>query len=1073
MKRQTLLAQTRVLIFFALIAAVLLSTSLFTKFGANAQMQSDVENPRSDQQLSAEDKARLNDALKKNAATLKFVKNAGQWAPEILYGISSQVGNVFVESDKLVFENVRRTSNEPADGESTGRKGSGGDLESHTFAVRFDGGNSNPAVEPGEAFTTKYNYFHETDERNWKSNVEAYKEITLRDVYPGVSLRLYSQDDNKLEYDWIISPGADFRSIKLLVEGSDGVAVAGDGSLDVGLHFGSSHFSSPRAYQVTPDGEKEVAFSFVKTADDQVGFDTGASIDPQYPLVIDPTFVAGTWFDQNSSSFDAYLFATAVDTATGNIYCAGYVNVTDTAGYLPAGGYDTSYNGSFDAVVYVLSPDLKTLVYVTYYGGAGSDEAYGLSLSANNVFIVGEGAALPTAGTPFDSTNNGGQDGFVAVFPKNLSSLTYASYLGSAGADAVYTVRALSDTSYVLSGIVNGALSTTAPNYLLNSADATQSVQEGYIAKFGTLNTLTFGTYVGGTGNEFVNDSQVMADGRIAFTGYTSSSASFPAEVNSQAAVGTGITGFVGTIPSGGGSFQYLDLIGGDGGDWLNSLAVDGDTLYWTGSSQSTNFPGVAGSYDSTYSGANATPPGGSVPFGDLIVGKVTVPASGVPSGYQATYYGCTSGCGAGDGTTGVVIRVMAPSCSASKYLVIFGAHMQSGAAGVAARVPMQNIGSEPLYNPTFQGTVDMLISVFTTDLTTLPFSTLAGGAQSDYFGQTGVAKGANHITVSGDTFYLGTTSHSASTGAGAIVPNLIGDVNGSQAAGSVFDPNRSPAVGTTIDAHIIFALNFLGFDFGDAPLSYGTATAKHTVGCVQTSSSGNLRLGPTVDMEAVGNPANGAGATLDNTTGGNDEDGLSSIAPLSTGMTSYNPGPITVLNNTGSNATLNGWVDFNRNGTFDAGELKSVVVPTSVATQTVNLNWTGLSGLVAGQSYIRLRLSTTAPSPLATGPASNGEVEDYPVTISVPTAAGVSIEGRVTTADGSGIRNVQLTLAEWDGTVHTATTGPFGYYRFTDIPAGQTVVMSIASKRFAFKRSSRLVTINDSLADFDWIASQ
>ncbi len=196
----------------------------------------------------------------------------------------------------------------------------------------------------------------------------------------------------------------------------------------------------------------------------------------------------------------------------------------------------------------------------------------------------------------------------------------------------------------------------------------------------------------------------------------------------------------------------------------------------------------------------------------------------------------------------------------------------------------MQNIGSDPFFNGNYQGTIDMLIAVFGTNLTTLPFSTLAGGSQSDYFGETGVALGSNHIAVNGNTFYMGTSSHSPSTGAGAMVPQLIGDWTGSQAAGSVFDPIRSPASGTTIDTHIIFAMSFLTSDYGDAPSSYGTATARHTVGCIETNSSSTLRLGNLEDTEALGNPANTSGATLDNTTGSDDEDGLTSIASLNTG---------------------------------------------------------------------------------------------------------------------------------------------------------------------------------------------
>lgn len=90
----------------------------------------------------------------------------------------------------------------------------------------------------------------------------------------------------------------------------------------------------------------------------------------------------------------------------------------------------------------------------------------------------------------------------------------------------------------------------------------------------------------------------------------------------------------------------------------------------------------------------------------------------------------------------------------------------------------------------------------------------------------------------------------------------------------------------------------------------------------------------------------------------------------------------------------------------------------------------------------------------------------------STPTAAGVNVSGRITTANGNGIRNVQVMMTEADGTNHTAITGPFGYYSFTDIPSGQTVVMSIASKRFTFKQPVRLVTLNDDLVDYDWVSN-
>ena len=86
-------------------------------------------------------------------------------------------------------------------------------------------------------------------------------------------------------------------------------------------------------------------------------------------------------------------------------------------------------------------------------------------------------------------------------------------------------------------------------------------------------------------------------------------------------------------------------------------------------------------------------------------------------------------------------------------------------------------------------------------------------------------------------------------------------------------------------------------------------------------------------------------------------------------------------------------------------------------------------------------------------------------------TAAGVEVSGRVTTADGRGIRNAQVMITDQFGIERTATTGSFGYYRFQDVEVGSTLVVSIKSKRYAF--SSRLVQVLDTLADVDFVAQE
>jgi hypothetical protein len=89
-----------------------------------------------------------------------------------------------------------------------------------------------------------------------------------------------------------------------------------------------------------------------------------------------------------------------------------------------------------------------------------------------------------------------------------------------------------------------------------------------------------------------------------------------------------------------------------------------------------------------------------------------------------------------------------------------------------------------------------------------------------------------------------------------------------------------------------------------------------------------------------------------------------------------------------------------------------------------------------------------------------------------VPTAALVQVGGRVTTANGNGLRNAYLTLIEANGARWNAITGPFGYYRFDDIAVGQTVIITISSKRFTFTEPARVLNVMDALDNVDFIAN-
>lgn len=87
------------------------------------------------------------------------------------------------------------------------------------------------------------------------------------------------------------------------------------------------------------------------------------------------------------------------------------------------------------------------------------------------------------------------------------------------------------------------------------------------------------------------------------------------------------------------------------------------------------------------------------------------------------------------------------------------------------------------------------------------------------------------------------------------------------------------------------------------------------------------------------------------------------------------------------------------------------------------------------------------------------------------PSAAYVSVAGRVLTSTGQGIRNVTITITEFNGAIRTATTGSLGLFCFDTVEAGQTLVISVSAKRYAFVQPTIVLNIDDAVDDLTFVA--
>ena len=158
--------------------------------------------------------------------------------------------------------------------------------------------------------------------------------------------------------------------------------------------------------------------------------------------------------------------------------------------------------------------------------------------------------------------------------------------------------------------------------------------------------------------------------------------------------------------------------------------------------------------------------------------------------------------------------------------------------------------------------------------------------------------------------------------------------------------------------------------EWSDAPQSYGVS--RHLI------TEGNaLILGNEIDTEYLTNVQ----SYPDDATGdGNDDDGVT-IPVLTLGQTATITAEVT-----GAGGFLQGWIDFDGNGTFEAGEQVATDLQDDDDNGEISVSVAVPYEAVTTQTFARFRWSTTNGLD-AIAAAPDGEVEDYAVTIAAPLA--------------------------------------------------------------------------------------
>ena len=437
----------------------------------------------------------------------------------------------------------------------------------------------------------KSNYFLGNDPKKWRTNVPTYAEVKYATVYPGVDL-VYYGNQGQLEYDFVVAPGADPKVIALEMVGEGSALpraaksrpfqIDASGDLVIAIEGGEARFYKPVVYQPTgsnPTSEmqnrKAIDGHYVLLAEGRIGFDV-PNYDKTKALVIDPVLAYSSYLGGSGDEGLGSCAGIAVD-SDGNAYVVGgttsidFPTTKDSVQPTYGGGPVPSdrWYACGDAFVSKVDPTGSTLVYSTYLGGTGCESSSGIGVAVDS-----QGSAYVTGITA--STD----------FP-----------------------------------VTPGAFQTSFRGWRQDGSDS----GDAFVTKISPDGSrLEYSTYLGGSGNEVVDDTIAVDPAGNAYVGGTTDSTDFP---TTPGAFQTSLTGtncadkdgnplpcpdvFVTKLNATGSSLIYSTLIGGSNWEDVLALGLDASGNVWvTGSTGSSDYPTTAGAYQkSSHRGGCGEPP--------------------------------------------------------------------------------------------------------------------------------------------------------------------------------------------------------------------------------------------------------------------------------------------------------------------------------------------------------------------------------------------------------------------------------------------------------------------------------
>ena len=295
---------------------------------------------------------------------------------------------------------------------------------------------------------------------------------------------------------------------------------------------------------------------------------TAGAFQTSRPGTIDSAFVTKLSVDGSALVYSTYLGGSdgggdtgqsiAVDSA-GSAYVTGLTGAT-TFPTTP-GAFQRIYGGgNDDAFVTKLSADGSALIYSTYLGGNGIDQAFGIAVDSFGVaYVTGltQSTNFPTSAGAFQTTLTapaGSNNAFMSKLRADGSGLFYSTYLGGSSGEQGTGIAVDSTGSAYVTGVTTSTNFPTTTGAFQTTLHTTNGNANAFVTKIATVQSPTSTALTVSANPTDVGDS-------ITFTAAVSSANGTP--VGSVTFLDGSTTLAVVTLSSGQASFTTSGLAAG------------------------------------------------------------------------------------------------------------------------------------------------------------------------------------------------------------------------------------------------------------------------------------------------------------------------------------------------------------------------------------------------------------------------------------------------------------------------------------------------------------------------------